>query len=208
MPSAAGSISLAATLAPIALCCVMHQSIAADAASAHDRRDRDIERLSISARSQLMSFARAMWLREQAVPTRDACLWRLWESDWTALRRTSVPNLPAWCRAITGDVAATDGRTCAITFLHAHTTAGFELAPTAVASSPEAPGQVAAWVAVRAAAPLMPSPSLAIQQTIEQTAAIEVTVQASARLARTSILETDAAVSSLGVVSGIGGLLD
>ena len=207
MPSAARPIPFAAIVAPMAMCCVMHQSIAFDAPVINDRREQEIERLSISARSQLMSFARAMWLREQGSPSPEACLWRLWESDWTAIRRTSVPQLPAWCRDVTADATATESRDYAITCLHDHSTSGFGILEATTDASPEAAMRVATRSTPRTRATLMASPSLEIQRTLQRSAAVEVATLAKARLARTGILETDSAVISLGVVSGVG-LLD
>jgi hypothetical protein len=203
MPSAWASIKLAGIVAPVALSCVMHQSVAAGVAEAEaDRRGQEMHRLAISARSQMMSFARATWLRERGSPRGDASLWQLWESDWTAIRRTSVAQLPAWCRDVTADVTAAESREYAITFLHSHATPESLRDVSPAESSPPIRLDVAMQPSTSPSTPAMASPSLAIQRTIADTPAIAVASNAQSRLSHTSMLEEQSDQPASEVISG------
>lgn len=203
MPSAWGFIKLAGLVAPIALSCVMHQSVAAGVAEAEAaRRGEEMHRLAISARSQMMSFARATWLRERGSPRGDASLWQLWESDWTAILRSSVAHLPAWCRDVTADTAAAESREYAITFLHRHATPESLSDVDAADPSPSIKIDVAMRASTSPSMPVMASPSLAIQQTIADTPAIAVASNAQTRLSQTSMLEAPSDQVASEVISG------
>lgn len=201
MASAWSRIAIGGVGAPLALSCVMHQVIAADGPKDLGRSVAERARLSVSARSQMMTFARALWLRERGTPGGDAPLWRLWESDWTAIRRTAVAQLPGWCRDMTAEAGRAESRGFAITFLHGHSM------PDSLNVGPDSSPSPGLWVAVRSVAgssmPPMASPSLAIQRSLDELPAVTATAQTSSRLATTVVLDDRSVAGSLEAAWGI-----
>ncbi|MEI7656935.1 MAG: hypothetical protein WCK33_02590 [Phycisphaerae bacterium] len=177
----------------------MHRSIAAGGDAAGDRRSLERERLSISARAQMMTFARALWLRERSSPRGDASLWRLWESDWTVIRRTAVKHLPIWCCDATAIARPVESHRLAITFLLR------EAIPEALNTPSAASSAVRPTVAVRSIAgsstPLLASPSLVIQRSLDDIPSIAVASEANARLAKTCMLESGLGTRVLELIS-------
>lgn len=204
MPSARASIKWLGVVAPIALSCVMHRSLAAGSGAEVERRDQELQRLSISARSQTMTFARAIWLREHGSPRAGACLWRLWESDWTAIRRTAVASLPAWCRDVTADVTAAESRDYAITFLHGHSIPDSLRTEDASDALPPARLDVAMQRASSPSTPLMASPAQAIQRSLDDMPRIVAATGATSRLSQAGMFEDDSDQVVSGIISGIG----
>ncbi len=200
---------MAGVVAPIALGCVMHQSLAVGVEAESERRERELQRLSISARSQMMTFSRAIWLRERGSPGADACLWQLWESDWTAIRRMSVASLPAWCRDMRADVAAEESRDYAITFLHSHAMPQALRDAASTRTSPAFRPDVSMAPAALPGTPLMASPSRAIQMSLDDTPSHTVAPGARARLSQARMFEdrTDSVVAGM-IATNEGGLLD
>lgn len=89
-------------------CCI------ADDSPAPDRLDARF-RLSVSARSQLMNFARSAELRQEPVVRGDAPRWRLLLSDGTVLRRVPINTMPRLVRGLTGDLFGADVASTSIT---------------------------------------------------------------------------------------------
>lgn len=185
----------------------MHQSFADGTVAESDRRGRELERLSISARTQLMTFARVHWLRDRGSPRGEAQLWRLWESDWTAIRRTAVRQLPAWCRDGTAAAPPVEGHRLAITSLRQEAIS--ESLGSASAASSSARPAVALQSTLESSVPVIPSPAMAIHRSIVELPAVAMATQAPTRLAKTSMLEDEAMLDTLELVSNASrGLLN
>ena len=71
--------------------------------------------LSVSARVQLMTFARHAALKEEPILPPDAPLWKLHLSDHTVLRHVAISSMPRLVRSVSGDLKGADMNAIAVT---------------------------------------------------------------------------------------------